>query len=211
MADGLPLYPSKRPRQENGCRQESGHVPPSSRVLDSVELLERVLVHLPMVDILLFQRVSHKWHAVIRSSLSLQRALFMAAPPGGPVERLELSWDKTPLTINPLVARRFGYAGRLHGDIVRHQKVLYAGASWRGMFLTQPPFKRAIIQVRDQPACVVDNKTGVTMGMIDETVKPMGGWQVGRWYLLQHGKGTRDDFEALVMKLEIQASMFDEG
>lgn len=46
------------------------------RVLCTTELLEMILLHLPLKDLLLAQRVSTKWRAIINDSPDLQKALF---------------------------------------------------------------------------------------------------------------------------------------
>lgn len=48
----------------------------AERVLELPELLERILLLVPMRDLLLSQRVSKFWQALIANSLSLQQALF---------------------------------------------------------------------------------------------------------------------------------------
>ena len=49
------------------------------RVLSSPELLEQILLYVPMSDLLQSQRVSRTWHAIIAESPSLQQALFFRA------------------------------------------------------------------------------------------------------------------------------------
>ncbi|KAK5119520.1 hypothetical protein LTR85_007620 [Meristemomyces frigidus] len=48
----------------------------SARLASTPELVEMILLQLPLVDILLAQRVSRIWHNVIQGSAKLQRALF---------------------------------------------------------------------------------------------------------------------------------------
>lgn len=48
-----------------------------AQVLCTTELLEMILLRLPLKDLLLSQRVSPKWQAVIRGSQDLQKALFI--------------------------------------------------------------------------------------------------------------------------------------
>ena len=49
--------------------------------LTTVELLEKILLCLPMLDILKSQRVSRLWKECIRESTLLQRKLFSVALP----------------------------------------------------------------------------------------------------------------------------------
>jgi hypothetical protein len=48
----------------------------SSSVLNTYELLENILLHLPLRQLLLAQRVNKKFHAVIEDSLKINQALF---------------------------------------------------------------------------------------------------------------------------------------
>ena len=48
----------------------------TTKVFDVAELLEHILSHLPMKDILLAQRVSKQFRHAIKNSLTLQRKLF---------------------------------------------------------------------------------------------------------------------------------------
>lgn len=51
------------------------------KVFGTNELLENILVRLPMKKLLLAQRVCKHWHSLINGSIRLQRALFMAPVP----------------------------------------------------------------------------------------------------------------------------------
>ncbi|KAF2807055.1 uncharacterized protein BDZ99DRAFT_538148 [Mytilinidion resinicola] len=80
----------------------------SSRCLTIIELLEKILLELPIPDILHCQSVCQLWKDVIAESLPLQRALWIAAPASGvldvcqAVTRVEC-YKPTPhgLLINP--------------------------------------------------------------------------------------------------------------
>lgn len=56
-----------------------------TRVLNTTELLENILVCLPIRDLLFVQRTSKYWHNVIRYSIKLQRALFFESDKGEPL------------------------------------------------------------------------------------------------------------------------------
>jgi hypothetical protein len=134
--------------------------PASLRVFDIYELLEAILLYLPMRDILLAQRVNRRWRATIESSKPLQRALYFL-PHGS------CSWDGLRET-NPLIASVFSnffnifpirpvmpfmVKGLLEATRARPEcavllkptveefevKVKNAGASWRKMLVAQPP------------------------------------------------------------------------
>ncbi|KAK5126689.1 hypothetical protein LTR85_009623 [Meristemomyces frigidus] len=61
--------------------------PPSRRVVNTTELLEAILIHLPTRDILLAQRTSKKFQNVIAGSPRLQRALFFLPDSPDTVQR----------------------------------------------------------------------------------------------------------------------------
>lgn len=63
---------TKRGEAERLDRQHALH----AQVLSTTELLEMILLQLPLKDLLLAQRVSTKWKAVIDASPDLQKALF---------------------------------------------------------------------------------------------------------------------------------------
>lgn len=66
-------------------------------VFETVELLEQILLHLPMKDLLLKSRVCKHWQNAIIGSLCIQRALFMKPEPTGCVMRFRL-----PDTLNKI-------------------------------------------------------------------------------------------------------------
>ncbi|KAF2498936.1 hypothetical protein BU16DRAFT_615911 [Lophium mytilinum] len=80
-----PLSPS----EENDVGSE---VPPpsqptaASQCLSTVELLENVLLALPILDIVSCQMVCRQWRDVVACSLHLQRAILMEPPASGPVD-----------------------------------------------------------------------------------------------------------------------------
>ncbi|KAK3630646.1 hypothetical protein LTR56_017326 [Elasticomyces elasticus] len=72
-----------------------------TRVFGTTELLEHILLHTPARYVLLAQRVSQQWQAVIKSSLHLQRLLLFAADEA--VDPLQWAADTLPppATRNP--------------------------------------------------------------------------------------------------------------
>jgi hypothetical protein len=66
-------------------------------VLNSAQLLERILLFMRIKDLLVnAQRVSRQWKAIIDSSCRLQQALFFRPLPGGPV-----LWEEGPYSSMP--------------------------------------------------------------------------------------------------------------
>lgn len=68
-------------------------VPPAAAVLGVTELLEKVLIELDPKTLLLSQRVSKSWRALITSSIRLQRALFLEPTPCGEVSYIDWRLD----------------------------------------------------------------------------------------------------------------------
>ena len=67
------------------------------RVLNTTELLEMILLELPMRDILLSQRVDKNFETTIKHSLKLQRAVFLAPCPDSSLrERRRATSQHTP-------------------------------------------------------------------------------------------------------------------
>lgn len=129
-------------------------------VLLTTEPLENVLSHLPKKDLLLAQRVSHKWHAVISESKQLQQALFFVPheadayweliPKSGAMlvpiskeeyEKKQASGDVMKSgQLNELLFQchlLFGWAA-IH-DFRFSPSARHVNAWWRRKFVTQPP------------------------------------------------------------------------
>lgn len=58
----------------------------AAKVLDTYELLKDVLLHLPLRQLLLAQRVNKRFHGVIQDSRNIKRALFLEPSSTSPVE-----------------------------------------------------------------------------------------------------------------------------
>lgn len=59
------------------CKSETSS--PMSRVLGTYELLERILLHLPLKNLYVLQRVSTTWRDLIERSKPIQQKMFIAA------------------------------------------------------------------------------------------------------------------------------------
>ncbi|KAK5115597.1 hypothetical protein LTR85_009768 [Meristemomyces frigidus] len=142
-----PRQQRKPPVTEPRPRGDAG-----TQVSGTFELLENILLRLRMGDILVAQAVSKQFKQVIENSLPLQRAVFLEPASSVPGQR-----DTTQATLNPLLFPRFGIICGNHdeeflklciNDSVRLQLKHEGGltaklpeASWRRMYLTQPPCK----------------------------------------------------------------------
>ena len=78
-------------------------IPAVEAVLSSPELLEAVLIHLPMRDVLITAlRLNRTWNATITNSPTLQRYLFFAPIIQSPAD--EPKWTQNPLLIEKFPA-----------------------------------------------------------------------------------------------------------
>jgi hypothetical protein len=71
-------------------------------LLDAFEIVETILMHLPMRDLLLATRVSKTWHNIIYGSIALRRALFFEPVSCGTVSYLDWRYDDKVLPPLPL-------------------------------------------------------------------------------------------------------------
>ncbi|KAK5710221.1 hypothetical protein LTR17_019056 [Elasticomyces elasticus] len=119
------------------------------------ELVEIILLQLPMKDLLLSQRVCKTWKAVVESSPGIQNALFFTAGNqqttvaadrpktnayiGYPCICYTCTKTQTSKTLNPLLFTSIRDDGRVTGLELLVDKDLHAQASCRRMLLSQPP------------------------------------------------------------------------
>ncbi|KXT01757.1 hypothetical protein AC578_2784 [Pseudocercospora eumusae] len=130
--------------------------------LETVELLEEILSHLPMKDLLFAQRISRTWQNCIKNSKRLQQGLFFRAPGAQPTVDLvgELFNRTDPegsdpckdsflqsAVINPLLRKALSPKQMAH-HLLRSDRSLSSEtafarpeASWRNMLWTYPELK----------------------------------------------------------------------
>ncbi|KAJ6508680.1 hypothetical protein C8R45DRAFT_1089836 [Mycena sanguinolenta] len=121
----------------------------STNVISTPELLEQVLVQLPMRDLLVAAPlVSKSWHALTLSP-TVRRALFFEPDPLGSASERVLN----PLlmeTFPPFFALQQGEGSPGTIETMPWSKAPYAfkrkEASWRRMLVTQPPVHSMIIR-----------------------------------------------------------------
>lgn len=143
----------------------------AAQVFGTYEVLESILLHLPLFDLLLVERVSSQFQAVIKRSKKIGQALYREAA----IERTTMVFDcfdkkrgwftegrvlQHPI-INPFIAQSVyddddGLNGILHDGFVdmrsnkgKHERVEqqvaalpHRGASWKPMLMMQPPPRR---------------------------------------------------------------------
>ncbi|KAF7346435.1 putative MFS transporter [Mycena sanguinolenta] len=154
----------------------------SAEVISTPELLEQILVHLPIRDLLVAAPlVSKTWHAVTLSP-ALQRALFFEPDP--------LASASTRVK-NPLLAETFPpffeddphWSGNLEAiesmpwskapDAFKRQE-----ASWRRMLVTQPPAQTMVIEQEVSGMAGISERRAVLkdlslrMGVLYDTIVP---------------------------------------
>ncbi|KAF2469083.1 uncharacterized protein BDR25DRAFT_304620 [Lindgomyces ingoldianus] len=161
-------------------------------VLSVFELIEQILLQLPMYDLLMAQSVCTRWRTVILSSSRIQRDLYFLP------REVPSNASPADLKPNPVLAAAFEEVfeiskrrGLYHiwqrdftvrkafcMEILLHstmdswtEEVKYKEASWRRMLMTQPPVSSvAVTDLRVAPdyddcfAEWVDIEEGVRMG-----------------------------------------------
>ncbi|KAK4539559.1 hypothetical protein LTR36_010836 [Oleoguttula mirabilis] len=129
------------------------------------ELVETILCDVEPVDVLLWQRVCKVWRGTVTGSLKLQRLLFFRPEEGPPENPTDEEHPSHSLEGHDIESR--GIDAVRHNDLLdklladlalgrvylnENRKVVpackgRAPASWRRMFLTQPPAKRIELAV----------------------------------------------------------------
>ncbi|KAK4898221.1 hypothetical protein LTR27_004228 [Elasticomyces elasticus] len=99
----------------NGFGTVESQSPASDQVFGTTELLEHILIRMPARDVLLSQRVSQQWQAVIKGSLHLQRALLFTGEAADPVHWIEEHLEASDPT------KPWFWDGR----VVRNQQITY--------------------------------------------------------------------------------------
>ncbi|KAI1659565.1 hypothetical protein F4813DRAFT_401558 [Daldinia decipiens] len=180
--------------------------PASDRVFAVPELLENILSRVNKTDLLVnMQRVSKHWKAVIEASPEFQKALFFRAssrsmdPYKRYLKNLKLASVAKPFFSVALWQRNESedkpFSHVWMRDIVWwfdsdiRQKWLFENASWRRMYVSQPPIKRLHWQIeRDD-----QENHGLSLpGTIAEFEFP-GGLRMGDYYDLVLGtRGTHE-------------------
>lgn len=123
------------------------------QVLHTTELLEWILLYLPLADLLVAQRISSQCHNVIAGSLSIRRALFLeplAKPKPSPAANDTRVWHQgllqdrkrmplSPLLINSLNTIYDSFSGLESVKLItRIGRTWCATGSWRDMLVVQP-------------------------------------------------------------------------
>ncbi|KAI0844963.1 hypothetical protein F5Y00DRAFT_273442 [Daldinia vernicosa] len=145
--------------------------PAQERVFEIAELLEKILSSVNKTELLVnMQRVSKQWRDVIKGSPSLQKGLFFRASPNSMtpykryIKNLKLASVALPFFSvylferNDSEDRPFTHVWmrdiiwHFHSDIIKPW--LFEDASWRDMYVSQPPIKRIFWQIRrDDQMC----------------------------------------------------------
>lgn len=111
-------------------------VEPPERVLQIPELLELICMHLPVLDLLVYQRVNKKWQSTIQCSGSLQEKLCFKWRTAVKNEDGFPPFDPPLSAWNPLLFK-FGTIGHAswYLEVETLRAMDYDGASWKEMFV----------------------------------------------------------------------------
>jgi hypothetical protein len=127
-------------------------------VFHTYELLEQILTSISMVELLRYQRVSKNWRSVIQTSLTLQQKLFMA-PAERPADEDVQSQNYNPLLLSRCLISRPDKRLRANSTrsnfipppleqlIFRIPSHAEPQASWRKMFISQPPLAAVRLEI----------------------------------------------------------------
>ncbi|KAK3079196.1 hypothetical protein LTS18_005497 [Coniosporium uncinatum] len=164
----------------NPFARDTGKSPRAKRIadypgltatLDTTELLNLILLHLPGRDILRLQRVSKRWFALITNSIDLQRKLFLEPldfRQADGAQRYQMLQSLAHTIAHDDIAKRAcDFNGKtiklrkwrpedvvfMNPHLTRERTLLGPWAcrpaekveSWKGMFLSQPPCKKVIV------------------------------------------------------------------
>lgn len=119
------------------------------QVLDTIELLESILLQLHPRELLVVQRVSKHWQAVINASIKLQQALFFkttqapfsfseAETKGVKVRKNRLLKPLFRLMYRARISNNGNMSSELSDSARIHSSWNVPNASWRKMLPTQP-------------------------------------------------------------------------
>lgn len=174
-------------------RDDLNH-PARDLVLATPELLEAILIHLPLSELLTTaQLVSVQFHDTIYSSASLQQALFFLSSTNSHVskpcpllhhcgtstfiDKRSLHHDSqdsdgdfpwlVPEGLQPLVWQKYAQ---------RYKAYTVKGASWRRMLVVQPPIKELSLNGGN----ILRNDHGVIMGQLENCFMDWGHFVIER-------------------------------
>lgn len=151
---------------------------PKSCIFGTPELLEMLLLNLPIKDLLVnAQRVCKKWNSTIRDSPKLQQALFFSPLPGKSVRFLKHTasgirfWaeHETNPNIYTVLQNPFQdhlalvWKPSLNTTEKKVRTINDANASWRRMLVCQPPIEAISYHSLD-----IHNETGLRFSDIEK-------------------------------------------
>jgi hypothetical protein len=163
------------------------------QVLSTPELLEAILLNLPISSLLRLQRLNRTFNTVISTSPSIQRALFFSPAPASSdpcpnplLKHKPSAWFLDRRRSNSIAYRSWHWpdSDELKWDGEREAKRHVYGreeASWRRMLVVQPPVTRLKVgkgELRDEG--------GVRLGMLGVKM----GWEFGDFQVVKGGLGV---------------------
>ncbi|KAF2174214.1 hypothetical protein M409DRAFT_49073 [Zasmidium cellare ATCC 36951] len=150
------------------AEDEDAEIASHQQVFDTAELLEQILLALPLKDLLLDQCVCKTWKNCVDNSIKLQRGLFFRPAGEMAVEEYEFDMRRFGFVlpryetryrvstrvcfINPILVTKLGYDGIAHlivGELDETElpsSLLHPQASWRRMLAIQPPLPAIMLE-----------------------------------------------------------------
>ncbi len=143
----------------------------TTKVLETYELLETILAHLPPHDRLLVQAVSQQWQSLINRSATLQRLLYLH--PTGEGDKVD--------SLNSLIMSS-AYTQNLGGTVGTTKLIFRLGmlramlaspnGSWKQMFITQPAMQKITYKLSGiGPVQVLRDPEGIRFGQLIEQLR----------------------------------------
>ena len=182
-------------------------MPPSIETFAIPELLEMILENARHQDLLVWQRVSKTWQAVIQDSPRIQEKLHFRSPP------CKNKHEQKSVVWNPLI-EFFPCILGAHSFVITRktpgEEACYPTASWKRMFVTSPAITEMkpklifglghhVLRQRNVKPIVCE--TGVTIGHIADALK----WELHQKPLLGLSPYSSLSSQFFV-KLELQSA-----
>lgn len=150
-------YP-KELKNPDSCKAQSPNIPPY--------LLQDVLIHLSLFDLLDCRRVCRLWNAVIMSRRHLRQKLFIQQSDIDPAPFIDGPPDKLSFELHPVFSMIHFDPSLCVEDTTfgRKHEAYLKDSNVRSNYATSPAATRVSFEVlKFHPHCIVENPTGVTV------------------------------------------------
>jgi hypothetical protein len=169
---------------------DEAHFNAVAQVLNTTELLELILSHLPPTSLYLSRNACTHWFSLIATSPSLKSSLWFHSPTPAKLPNIDYVPRRSSpqFELNPILQdlnifqsrhTEWDDCNRRHwfASITFPPRWLTRNAYWREMQITEPPIKRVFLRSSWLDK-YVECETGVTAGMLSDLLE----FQVGRLY-----------------------------